>query len=449
MTTSVMWFRADTRLMDNPALREAVEAGPDGVVPLYVLDDRLWGERRDTRLAYLSRLLRDFADRIPELTVVHGDPVDVVPRVAAAVGASSVHVSRYHTPFAQRRDQAVEDALAKADVRLMRTGSPYAVNPGTITKDDGEPYRVFTPFYKQWRQLGWRDPAPAVRSVPWLQADVRTKQIPAIDPPEGMTLPGVGEQAARARWRDYLDDVAAYDDVRDLPGADRTSRMSVHLKWGTIHPRTMLADLAELDSDGARAYERELCFREFYADVVANRPDTIRGYYDRRFEAMEYDHPGGDLAAWQQGRTGIPIVDAGMRQLLGEGWMHNRVRMIVASFLVKDLHLEWTHGADHFLEYLVDADVNSNQHGWQWVAGCGTDAAPYFRIFNPVTQGQRYDPDGEYIRRWIPELRGIEGRKIHEPWTLDSPPEDYPAPMVDHAAERRESLRRYESVKNA
>jgi deoxyribodipyrimidine photo-lyase len=445
--TSVICFRSDFRLNDNPALREAIEAGPDGVVPMFVLDDHYWGPNGRTRLAYLMRLLRDLDERVGGLTVVHGKPWEVVPRVARAVEATSVHVAADYGPYEKERDERVEKALAEDDVAFVRTGSSYAVAPGRITKDDGSPYRVFTPFYRAWQQHGWRAPAPGVRSVPWIRADVRTKEIPDVDTPEGVTLPPLGEEAARRRWREYLDTVDEYDDLRDLPGRDATSRMSVHLKWGTIHPRTMLADLGERATKGAEAYARELAFREFYADVVHHRPDTLSGYYDKRFESMDYDEPGEDLEAWKQGRTGFPIVDAGMRQLLAEGWMHNRVRMIVASFLVKDLHLEWTVGADHFLDLLVDADPPSNQHGWQWVAGCGTDAAPYFRIFNPTSQGKKFDPDGTYVKRWVPELRDVPDRLVHEPWKLDTPPADYPAPIVDHAEERKESLRRYEALR--
>ncbi|MEO6605493.1 MAG: deoxyribodipyrimidine photo-lyase [Aeromicrobium sp.] len=445
MPTSVMWFRHDLRLSDHPALGEAISAGQDGVVPLFVVDDTVWGDGARTRTAYLARLLDDFSDRIGGLHVVHGDPRDEVPRVAREVGAESVHVSASFTPYGVRRDLAVERALG--DVRLDRTGSPYAVAPGRVTKDDGTGYRVFTPFFGRWKEHGWRAPALTAADVPWIRPDGGAP-IPDAPVPAGLTLPPFGEEAALARWRQFLDeDVADYDETRDLPGPDRTSRMSVHLKWGTIHPRTMLADLAPLRSKGAEAYARELAFREFYADVLHQRPDSAFGYYNRSFEAMEYDDPGDDLAAWKQGCTGIPIVDAGMRQLLGEGWIHNRVRMIVASFLVKDLHLEWQHGARHFLDLLVDGDLASNQHGWQWVAGSGTDASPYFRIFNPITQGKKFDPGGEYVRRWVPELAAVPAKYVHAPWEMDSPPTGYPAPIVDHAEERLESLRRYDEIR--
>lgn len=442
-----MWFRRDLRLADNPALLEAIGTGGDGVVPLFVIDDTLWSEAT-TRTAYLSRLLDQLSDRIGGLHVVHGDPTTEVVRVARAAGATSVHVAADFTPYGSRRDTAVEQALAGHGITLVRTGSPYAVAPGRITKDDGTGYRVFTPFFRAWKEHGWRGPAAAPSDVPWLRPDGRTHRVPQVSPPDGVTLPPLGEQSAQERWQEFLAaDVAGYDDNRDLPGPDRTSRMSVHLRWGTIHPRTLLADLADRRSAGADAYARELAFREFYADVLHQRPDSAFGYYNPAFATMQYDDPGEALEAWKAGRTGVPIVDAGMRQLLGEGWMHNRVRMIVASYLVKDLHVEWQHGARHFMELLVDGDLASNQHGWQWVAGSGTDASPYFRIFNPMTQGKKFDPDGEYVRRWVPELADVPAKHVHTPWEMPEPPADYPPPLVDHAEERLESLRRYDAIR--
>ncbi len=446
MPTSVMWFRSDLRLQDNPALATAISAGENGgVVPLFVVDDTLW--TGNARSAYLSRLLGDFSHRIGGLHVVRGDPRTEVLRVAKEVAADSVHVAAAFTPYGACRDEAVERSLTTHGIRLEQTGSPYAVAPGRVTKDDGSGFRVFTPFFRAWKEHGWRAPAPPVEEVGWIHPDGGTS-IPEVSVQDGMRLPPHGEDAAHDRWRQFLEeDVAEYDSARDLPGPDRTSRMSVHLKWGTIHPRTMLADLARLRSKGAQAFVRELAFREFYADVLHHRPDSAFGYYNRTLEQMEYDEPGEDFDAWKQGLTGVPIVDAGMRQLLAEGWMHNRVRMIVASFLVKDLHLEWQHGAQHFMDHLVDGDLASNQHGWQWVAGSGTDASPYFRVFNPTTQGKKFDPDGEYVRRWVPELADVPTKQLHTPWELDPPPAGYPAPIVDHAEERIESLRRYDAVR--
>ncbi len=442
-----MWFRRDLRLADHPALRAAVDAGPDGVVPLFVLDPALVDRSGQGRLAYLGASLAQLSRRVGGMRIVAGRPVEEVVRVARHVGAATVHITADHAPFGSARDEDVAEGLAQHDIELVRTGSPYAVAPGRVFTGGGSRFKVFPPFYAAWRKHGWPEPAPAVRDVPWLDVGGRARPPSSDGADGGVALPQAGEAAARRRWREFVEsDLDGYDAVRDEPGADRTSRMSVHLRWGEIHPRTMLADLGR--STGAEAYRRELAFREFYADVLDRRPDSAWGYYDRSFEAMPYDEPGEELEAWKAGRTGFPIVDAGMRQLLGEGWMHNRVRMIVASFLVKDLHLEWQHGARHFAEHLVDFDVASNQLGWQWVAGCGTDAAPYFRVFNPTTQGKKFDPDGTYVRRWVPELADVPTKHVHEPHRLDEPPPDYPEPIVDHAEERREALRRYEGLRD-
>jgi deoxyribodipyrimidine photo-lyase len=282
----------------------------------------------------------------------------------------------------------------------------------------------------------------------WLS--LRSEPIPDQPQlPSGLRLPAVGEAAARRAWRTYLaDGIDHYAEQRDRPDLDRTSHMSVHLKWGTIHPRTMLADL----DTRHEAYRKELAWRDFYADVLYARPDSAREYYHPQLRGLGYVTgrlAEQRLAAWAAGRTGYPIVDAGMRQLLAEGWMHNRVRMIVASFLVKDLHLEWTAGARHFLRHLIDGDLASNNHGWQWVAGSGTDAAPFFRIFNPVTQGKKFEPDGGYVRRYLPELATVPARYLHEPW-LDPAglPDGYPERIVDHAVERAASLADYRRIRD-
>jgi len=444
-----MWFRRDLRLEDNPALLEACAAAEDGVLLLFVVDRRLWEPGGTARRAYLAASLAALDESVDgRLVVRYGDPAVEVPRAAAEAGAATVHVAADFGPYGSRRDRAVEVALSEQGVELHRTGSPYAVAPGRVVNGSGEGYKVFTPFSRAWAEHGWRAPAgrPS-RSQTWLAAD--SDGIPEAPVPDGMTLPSAGEEAARRRWREFLDVVGEYDDGRDRPDLDRTSRMSVHLKWGEIHPRTLLADLAPLRSKGASTYRSELAWREFYADVLHRRPETAREYLRPEFASMEYDEPGDDLAAWAEGRTGFPIVDAGMRQLRATGWMHNRVRMIVASFLVKDLHLEWQHGARHFMRWLVDGDLASNQHGWQWVAGCGTDAAPYFRVFNPTSQGQKLDPDGAYVRRWVAELAEVDKAYIHEPSKQPGgPPDGYPPPLLDHAEERREALARLERMKS-
>jgi deoxyribodipyrimidine photo-lyase len=264
-----------------------------------------------------------------------------------------------------------------------------------------------------------------------------------------MKLIEPGEKAAHRTWRAFLDQASAhYDDERNRPDHPGTSRMSAYLKWGCLHPRTLLDDLSGHRSPGAAAYQRELAFREFYADQLFHRPDLPQVSADPAIDRLSWDvgeEADRRLAAWKAGRTGYPYVDAGMRQLLTEGWIHNRVRMAVASFLIKDLHLAWQLGAKHFLNHLIDGDVASNTLGWQWVAGAGAQAAPFYRVFNPIGQGEKFDPEGDYVRKYVPELAGVAGKAVHRPWELPrGVPKGYPEPIVDHATERAEALRRFE-----
>ncbi len=449
---SVLWFRRDLRRHDNPALLAALDAaradGDDTVVPLFVLDPRLWEPAGAARRAWLSRSLHALdASLGGALVVRHGDPATVVPEVAAAAGAATVHVAADFGPYGAARDRTVAEVLEAAGRRLVRTGSPYAVAPGRVLKSDGTAYRVYTPFHRAWEAHGWRAPAEDPGRWPSWRRDrsgpLASEGVPAAR--AEVDLRPVGEAAALERWDAFRrDGLASYGGLRDRPDVAGTSGLSAHLRWGEIHPRTLLADLD--DSPSHTVFRKELAWREFYADVLHREPASARTWLDPRFAAMEHDGgPDADerFAAWCQGRTGFPFVDAGMRQLLAEGWMHNRVRMVTASFLVKDLHLPWRRGARWFLTHLRDGDLASNQHGWQWVAGSGTDAAPYFRVFNPVTQGLRFDPGGEYVRRYVAELRALPGAAAHEPWKHPLLAAGYPAPVVDHAAERAEALRRY------
>jgi deoxyribodipyrimidine photo-lyase len=450
--TTLLWFRRDLRLGDHPALLAALDAaGPSGdVLPVFVVDPRLWKPSGKPRQQFLLDCLADLrAATDGALVLRSGDPTQVIPRLATEMGATSVHISADAGPHGRRRDDAVEGALS--EIPLVRTGSPYAVTPGRVTKADGSPFQVFTPFARAWREHGWRAPAERPDAVPW-RTGVPSDEFPTVVL-DGVSLPEAGETAALAAWSQFRDgQLADYDEARDRPGTDGTSRMSPYLKYGCIHPRTLLADLATAGSgDAVRRYTDELAWREFYADVLWHRPQTAREYYRPELQGMDYDDGPGTaelVAAWEQGRTGFPIVDAGMRQLLGEAWVHNRVRMIVASFLVKDLHQEWTYGARYFLQHLVDGDLASNNHGWQWVAGTGTDASPYYRVFNPITQGKKFDPEGSYVKRWVPELRDVDPRYVHEPWTAPGgAPAGYPAPIVDHAHERQVALDRYNAMR--
>jgi deoxyribodipyrimidine photo-lyase len=319
----------------------------------------------------------------------------------------------------------------------------------------GSPFQVFSPFFRAWTERGVHSPAPDLRlaDVEWLEAERRSK----VDADPSL-VELAGEDVARRRWRAWLESdsggVADYADLHDDPGADATSHLSIALRWGHVHPRTLLADLGARRSKGAAALTRQLAWRDFFADVLFHRPDAVSQPIRPEFSRMPTDEPAKTkraadrLEAWQRGQTGYPLVDAGMRQLLDEGWMHNRVRMVAASFLIKDLHVGWWHGAQWFMERLRDGDIAQNQLNWQWVAGCGTDAAPYFRVFNPTTQAKKFDPAGTYIRRHVPELADVTDEHIHEPWSApDGVPAGYPPPIVDHAAERKEALDRYTLVK--
>ena len=456
---SVLWFRRDLRVHDNPALLAALESArtdsDSRVVALFVLDPRLWSAAGDTRRAWLSRSLRSLDSSLGgSLLVRHGDPRALVPEVAAAADATTVHVAADFGPYGSTRDREVEAALDAAGRTLVRTGSPYAVAPGRVRKGDDTAYRVYTPFYKAWCTHGWRSPAADPGTAPQWRLDdtgpLSCDGIPEEPPGLDITLPPVGEQAALELWEEFRDRaLSSYDEGRDRPDLRGTSQLSAHLRWGEIHPRTILADLD--DSPSHTVFRKEIAWREFYADVLHHAPESARTWLNPRFAQMDYDE-GADaderFEAWRTGRTGYPFVDAGMRQLLTEGWMHNRVRMVTASFLVKDLHLPWQRGARWFMRQLRDGDLASNQQGWQWVAGSGTDAAPYFRIFNPVTQGLRFDPKGDYVRHYVPELSELPGAAAHEPWEhpLLASASGYPDRIVDHAAERDESLARYAAL---
>ena len=449
-----MWFRRDLRLSDNPALLAAIDAaradGDGRVVPLFVVDPVLWPAAGPVRQAYLTASLRSLDESLGRSLLLHHDaPEDAVAAVVRSSGATSVHIAADFGPYGQARDAAVDAALW--DVPLVRTGSSYAVAPGRVLKDDGSAYRVFTPFYRAWLQHGWRPPAGDVPGdVDWWTPSA-CDGYPEPPQDDHVTLPPAGERAAQQRWADFrVESLAGYPATRDRADLAGTSAMSHHLKFGEIHPRTLLAGLGADDE----TFRREICWREFYADVLAHQPGSSRTSLDPLFDAaMRWSR--GDVAdelfeAWRLGLTGYPFVDAGMRQLRAEGWMHNRVRMVVASFLVKDLHLPWQRGAAEFMHWLRDGDLASNAHGWQWTAGCGTDASPFYRVFNPVLQGLKFDPAGDYVRRYVPELRHLPGNAVHEPWKApDGHVHGYPVPIVEHAVEREIALADFARLKEA
>ena len=441
---AIFWFRRDLRLSDNPALLAAIEAG-DEIVPVFILDPALIKQAGTKRLAYLGNSLRALDESLGNrLHVMVGDQVEVLNELKKRYNATSVHISEEFEPYGAKRDARVE----AAGIALTRTGSPYAVSPGRVRKpSDGTPYKVYTPFYKAWCAHGWRGPVAAPKKINAVTPQESDRNFPDWKLPEGTSITPAGEAAAHKRWKEFqAGALANYDEERNNAGVDGTSKLSAHLKWGEIHPRTLLAELGQ--SKAHDVYRKEIAWREFYADVLFHNPHTENDYYAPQFKEMRYEKPGKNFTAWREGKTGYPFVDAAMRQLVTEGWMHNRTRMVVASFLVKDLHLEWQLGADFFMEHLVDFDVASNAHGWQWTAGCGTDASPYYRVFNPIEQGKRFDVDGNYIRKYVPELAHLDAPEIHEPWLyLDGYSHGYPERIVDHAVERLESLERLAEIK--
>ena len=445
-TRSIFWFRRDLRLSDNPALLAAIAAS-DEIVPVFILDQKLISATGTKRLAYLAESLHALdASLNNNLHVMVGDQVEVLNELLTRYQAEEVHISEEFEPYGAKRDARVE----ASGIKLIRTGSPYAVSPGRVRKpSDDTPYRVYTPFYKAWCAHGWRGPVSAPKEINCAAPTASDRNFPEWQAPSGSEIFAAGEAAAHKRWTYFkANGLSNYDEARNNAGIDGTSKLSAHLKWGEIHPRTLLAELGE--SKAHDVFRKEIAWREFYADVLFHNPGTDKDYYAPRFANMRYDEPGEKFKAWCEGRTGYPFVDAAMRQIVKEGWMHNRTRMVVASFLVKDLHLEWQLGADFFMEHLVDFDVASNAHGWQWTAGSGTDASPYYRVFNPIEQGKRFDTNGDYIRKYVPELAHLSADQIHEPWDfLDGYSHNYPTRIVDHAAERLESLARLEEIKEA
>ena len=442
--TSIIWFRRDLRINDHPALAAAIESA-DQVIPLFILDKSQIDDAGEKLLAYMGQSLRALDESLGNrLHIIEGDQVTVLKELIQQYGVEEVHISTEHERYGAERDARVE----AAGIKLVRTGSPYAVAPGRVLKpSDATPYKVYTPFYRGWRTHGYRAPAVTPKKFEIVKPTDKYRAFPDFPFPAGVQVIAAGEKAALERFKIFTKNgLDSYDENRNLASIDGTSKMSSYLKFGEIHPRTLLENLGE--SKAHDTFRKEIAWREFYADVLFNNPMTDVDYYAPKFAEMRYDKPGKQFKAWCEGKTGYPFVDAAMRQLIAEGWMHNRTRMVVASFLVKDLHLEWQVGERFFAQHLVDYDVASNAHGWQWTAGCGTDASPYYRIFNPIEQGKRFDENGDYIRRYVPELAHLSASEIHEPWLfLDGYSKGYPERVVDHATERLESLARLQEIK--
>ncbi|MFM8847468.1 MAG: cryptochrome/photolyase family protein [Actinomycetota bacterium] len=452
MTCAIMWFRRDLRLADTPALLAALAEHTE-VVPVFVVDPLLMDRSGAPRRAFMCDALNSLDDSMGRALVYrYGDPAEVIPALVAEVGASAVYAARDFAPYGIRRDGAVSERLAAVGVPLRFVGSPYAVNPGSILKDDGTSYSVFTPFSKRWLAHGWDRPLDAPRDPNWVGAPTVPCQGRPPRPDVTFEMPPFDEPGVHAQWAEFrdrgVDGLDGYSERRNDPGVPGTSRMSIALRWGVVHPRQLLQDLRGGKSHDS--YRSEIAWREFYGDVLFRFPDSGWRNLNRKMDAMVHDEgpvAATRVSAWWGGGTGDPLGDAGLRELATTGWMHNRVRMIVASFLVKDLHLPWQWGARHFMAHLIDGDLASNAHGWQWTAGTGTDSAPYYRVFNPALQGERYDPNGDYVRKFVPEVADLPTSIIHSPGGKGGAvPLGYVAPIVDHAVERDEALARLKAL---
>jgi len=463
--TSIMWFRRDLRVRDLPALANAARA--QHCVPVFVFDDRLLTKGRfpsASRTAFMLGCLRELdaalRERGARLMVREGRPETEIPKLAGEIGAGHVHWTADVSPWSRQRDQKVIAALEKQGVTAHASPGAYVVDdPGTVLTQQGKPYTVFSPYWRAWLEVPRRGGvrAPSAISLP---RKVATGRLPKLSD-LGLEFDGElafepGEAAGRRamdRWlRSGLSDYAA---ARNTP-AGGSSQLSPYLRWGCVSPLELERKAAKQSGKGSGSYRRQLAWLEFYGAVLQHFPGNVRHEYQERYRKLEWKRRGKAFDHWHEGTTGYPFVDAGMRQLLHEGWMHNRLRLVVGSFLTKDLHLDWRLGEAHFMGHLLDGDMGNNNGGWQWIASVGTDPAPYFqRMFNPMTQQERFDPEGAYVRRWVPELAKVPDKLLSKPWEMSQEQqaeavcvigEDYPEPIVDHAAERRVAQERYRSA---
>jgi len=463
---SIFWFRRDLRLEDHPALNLAIEsaiADGDGAVYGFVSDkdyvelSTLSPIRQESMYASWRALDEQLGQGLSRVA----DALETIINRAKELKVQKVFVSAAYDPLSVAFMKNARQKLEAVGLALVVGPGNYAVAPGKVLKPDGTPYRVYTPFFKSWFELANQEPVVLTPGGSFKRLDDHlgfdSPDYPAsfegvATDPEQIGRVRAGQDFATRTFESFRRRGAlfAYQEQRNRADLSGTSHLSHALAHGEVHPRSLLAQLGS--SPDETTFAKELAWREFYADVLWHNPSSLTDYLQPRFAEMRYDdgteHGEARLAAWKAGRTGYPMVDAGMRQLLSDGWVHNRVRMIVASFLVKDLHLEWQRGADWFEHWLTDFDPASNAHGWQWTAGCGTDASPYYRVFNPILQGLKFDPNGDYVRKYVPELRHLDGAAVHEPWLLkDGLAKGYPAPIVDHSDERNESLARLAEIK--
>ncbi|NNE70793.1 MAG: deoxyribodipyrimidine photo-lyase [Rhodothermales bacterium] len=450
MHPTLVWFENDLRLHDHPALEAAARGGAP-IVPLFVWNGGDgWGKGAASQW-WLHHSLVAFSDSLADvglsLVVRRGDPETIVPEVARSINAGLVTwLERPDTARAER-DSRIEKAL---ECPVRRFGGALLHDPEQIRTGSGGPYKVFTPFYRKFAEEVAVEKPSGVAPLDGLESppSIDSESIdslgllPTIPWDEGLAECWTpGEAGARSRLADL--ELEDYAEERDIPSIEGTSRLSPHLHFGEVSPREVWHVVGNIEP-----YRRQLVWRDFAHHLIHHFPETRDRPLRKEFESFPWRRDDEELARWQKGQTGYPIVDAGMRQLWHTGWMHNRVRMVVASFLTKHLLHTWLDGQAWFEDTLVDADLANNVFGWQWAGGCGADAQPFFRIFNPMTQGKKFDPKGAYVRKWVPELADLPNKVIHEPWTADNVPENYPAPIVDHKEARERALSAYQKTRN-
>jgi deoxyribodipyrimidine photo-lyase len=458
--TAIVWFTRDLRVHDHPALRAALDRA-ERVVPVFCFDDRLLAGRNGSgpRTQFMLECLADLDDRLGGLLVIRrGPPERELPALAREAGAGEVHLSADSGPFARGRMERVRGALGDAGVGCFAHPGLHAVDDlEELRTQAGGPYTVFTPFHRAWLEAPRRAVLGRPRSFGSLPSTVPKGRLPSLASlglrqEVEQPLPG-GETAARERLSSFLGEgVGEYAGNHDALGRDKTSRLSAYIHFGCVSPREIEARLPR--GKGADAFRRQLCWRDFYHQVLLHFPGNAHAEFQERYRgALAWNDDEDAFQAWCDGRTGYPLVDAGMRQLRREGWMHNRARLVVGSFLTKDLGIDWRMGERWFMRLLIDGDEANNNGNWQWIASVGVDPQPFFRrIYNPARHMERLDPRGEYVRRYVPELRHVPDAYLREPWTMPEEVqrgagcvigEDYPEPIVDHREARAEAFARY------
>jgi deoxyribodipyrimidine photo-lyase len=455
---ALLWLTRDLRVHDHPALRAALDRA-EQIVPVFSFDDRLLSGRNASgpRTQFMLECLRDLDERLGGILVVRrGAPERELPALAAEAKATELHFTADSGPFARRRIQRVQRAMAEVEC-FAHPGLHAVDDLDELRTQAGKPYTVFSPFHRTWLKAPRREPLGRPRSFGSLPPGVRKGRIPTLaslgleqeveDP-----LPG-GETAACERLARFLEEgVREYTDNHDALGRDKTSRLSPYLHFGCVSPREIEERLPR--GKGPDAFRRQLCWRDFYHHVLLHFPGNAHAEHQERYRGeLSWNHDEDGFRAWCDGRTGYPLVDAGMRQLRHEGWMHNRARLVVGSFLTKDLGIDWRAGERWFMRLLIDGDEANNNGNWQWIASVGVDPQPFFRrIYNPARHMERFDPNGDYVRRYVPELRDVPADYLREPWTMPDGVqrdagcvigEDYPEPIVDHGQARREAFERY------